>query len=325
MSGKYDLFNRLLAEWSTGPVVISTGRTAEKIRQDYETITGRDGDDVIVIDCITHEQGDKRDDTPTTKYVASAGNLTDIGIKFTDVVESSAGRDRAVGVYSLSQLLMYWDPERIYRFTRVMTSQTSGEGWPFVGVVNSAAHDEQVVNTLHEPFDVVVETRVEGATESSASAAGSGSPPNGPRSRRLVAFSSDYPTSLNLAPSGGPSGIPSRRTGTYRPRAAGTPPDPDRGPPTRSPPLRGRSTRCTRCPRRTSPRLEEARLPRPRATRGCRATLARLALERVGVFAEDRRRLVAGVAEHEPHRLTGRTSRRSPPSPVRTASRRRRR
>jgi len=95
MSGKYDLFNRLLAEWSTGPVVISTGRTAEKIRQDYETITGRDGDDVIVIDCITHEQGDKRDDTPTTKYVASAGNLTDIGIKFTDVVESSAGRDRA--------------------------------------------------------------------------------------------------------------------------------------------------------------------------------------------------------------------------------------
>jgi hypothetical protein len=161
MSGKYDLFNRLLAEWTDEPVVISTGRTAEKVRGDYETITGRDGDDVTVIDCVTHEQGDKRDDTPTTKYVGSAGNLTDIGIKFTDVVESSAGRDRAVGVYSLSQLLMYWDPERIYRFTRVMTSQTSGEGWPFVGVVGSTAHDEQVVHTLHEPFELVMETRVE--------------------------------------------------------------------------------------------------------------------------------------------------------------------
>ena len=58
MSGKYDLFNRLLAEWSTGPVVISTGRTAEKVREDYESITGADGDDVVVIDCVTHEQGD---------------------------------------------------------------------------------------------------------------------------------------------------------------------------------------------------------------------------------------------------------------------------
>ena len=166
MSGKYDLFNKLLASWSDGPVVISTGRTAEKVRGDYEELTEADGDDVVVIDCVTHEQGDKRDDTPTTKYVASAGNLTDIGIKFTDVVESSAGRDHAVGIYSLSQLLMYWDPERIYRFTRVMTSQTSGEGWPFVGVVGSTAHDEQVVHTLHEPFEVVVETRVEdGARE----------------------------------------------------------------------------------------------------------------------------------------------------------------
>ncbi|MFW5917411.1 MAG: DUF7504 family protein [Halorubrum sp.] len=161
MSGKYDLFNRLLAAWTNGPVVISTGRTAEKFRSDYASITGQNGDDVIVIDCVTHEQGDKRDDTPTTKYVGSAGNLTDIGIKFTDIVDSSAGRDRAVGVYSLSQLLMYWDPDRIYRFTRVMTSQTSGEGWPFVGVVGSTAHDEQVVHTLHEPFEVVVETRVE--------------------------------------------------------------------------------------------------------------------------------------------------------------------
>jgi hypothetical protein len=161
MSGKYDLFNRLLAEWTTEPVIISTGRTAEKVRDDYELITERDGDDVTVIDCVTHEQGDKRDDTLSTKYVGSAGNLTDIGIKFTDVVESSAGRERAVGIYSLSQLLMYWDPERIYQFTRVMTSQTSGEGWPFVGVVGSTAHDEQVVHTLHEPFEFVVETRVE--------------------------------------------------------------------------------------------------------------------------------------------------------------------
>ncbi|MWV63634.1 hypothetical protein GRS48_02170 [Halorubrum sp. JWXQ-INN 858] len=160
MSGKYDLFIRLLAGWSDAPVVVSTGRTAEKVRGDYERITGGNAGDLVVIDCVTHEQGEKVPDTPTTKYVASAGNLTDIGVKFTDVVESSAGIPRAVGLYSLSQLLMYWDPERVYQFTRVMASQASGEGWPFVGVVGSTAHDEQVIHTLHEPFELVVETRV---------------------------------------------------------------------------------------------------------------------------------------------------------------------
>ncbi len=161
MSGKYELLVRILAAWSDAPVVVSTGRAVEKVRDDYDRITGRPDDDLVVIDCVTHEQGEKRSDTATTKYVASAGNLTDIGIKFTDVVESSAGIERAVGIHSLSQLLMYWDPERIYQFTRVMASQCSGESWPLVGVIGSKTHDEQVVHTLHEPFELVVETRVE--------------------------------------------------------------------------------------------------------------------------------------------------------------------
>ena len=161
MSGKYDLFNRLLAAWSDAPILVSTGRTAEKVRTDYARATGDSADDVIVIDCVTHQQGDKPADTPTTKYVGSPGDLTEIGIKFTDVVESSAGLSRAVGVYSLSELLMYWEPERIFRFTRVMTSQASGQDWPFVGVVGSTTHDEQVIHTLHEPFELVMETRVE--------------------------------------------------------------------------------------------------------------------------------------------------------------------
>ena len=161
MSGKYDLFNRLLAEWSDAPIVVSTGRTVGKVRSDYERITDSSADDVVVIDCVTHQQGDRPDDTATTRYVSSAGDLTEIGIEFTDVVDSSNGASRAVGVYSLSELLMYWEPERIYRFTRVMKSQSSGQDWPFVGVVGSTTHDEEVINTLHEPFEVVVETRIE--------------------------------------------------------------------------------------------------------------------------------------------------------------------
>mgnify|MGYP002760274475 FL=1 len=165
MSGKYDLCVRLLARWADAPILVSTGRTAETVRDDYERLTGRSPDDLVVVDCQSSQQGTDGDDTATTKYVKNPGDLTAIGVKFTDVVESSAGTDRAVGVYSLSELLQYWDPDRIYQFTRVLASQASGQGWPFVGVVGSTAHDERVVHTLYEPFETVVETRVDDERE----------------------------------------------------------------------------------------------------------------------------------------------------------------
>jgi len=165
MSGKYNLCIRLLARWADAPILVSTGRTAETVRSDYERLTGQPANDLVVIDCQSSQQGTGGDDTERTKYVKNPGDLTAIGVKFTDVVESSAGVDRAVGVYSLSELLQYWDPDRVYQFTRVVASQTSGQGWPFVGVVGSTAHDEQVVHTLYEPFETVIETRVDDERE----------------------------------------------------------------------------------------------------------------------------------------------------------------
>ena len=165
MSGKYDLCIRLLARWADAPILVSTGRTAETVRDDYERLTGRSPDDLVVVDCQSSQQGTAGDDTATTKYVKNPGDLTTIGVKFTDAVESSERTDRAVGVYSLSELLQYWDPDRIYQFIRVLASQASGQGWPFVGVVGATAHDEQVVHTLYEPFETVIETRVDDGRE----------------------------------------------------------------------------------------------------------------------------------------------------------------
>jgi len=160
MSGKYTLSLQLLDTWSNAPILVSTGRTAETVREEYAQITGEQNDDLVVIDCLTSQQGTTPAETPHTKYVNNPGDLTAIGVKFTDVVEASPDRDRAVGVYSLSELLMYWEPDRIYQFTRVLASQASGQEWPFVGVVGSTTHDEQVIHTLYEPFETIVETRV---------------------------------------------------------------------------------------------------------------------------------------------------------------------
>ncbi|MGZ0746959.1 MULTISPECIES: DUF7504 family protein [unclassified Haloparvum] len=166
MSGKYDLFHRILGEWTTEPIVISTGQTAEKVRNDHEELTDADGENAIVVDCASREQGETVEDTPRTKYVDSAGDLTDIGVKFTNVVEDLADEeDHAVGLFSISELLMYWDPERIYQFIRVLSSQATGQDWPFVSAVGSTAHEEATLHTLYEPFDRVVETRVDDERE----------------------------------------------------------------------------------------------------------------------------------------------------------------
>lgn len=162
MSGEYDLFHHLLHEWTPSPVVISTGRTAEKVRADHGRITGATDDRAVVIDCMTRQREAPAHDADVTRYVASPGNLTDIGVQFTDLVDEMRGDGpHALGVDSLSQLLMYSDPDRIHRFTRALATQAANEDWPFVATLGSTMHDKEVRHTLHEAFDALVETRIE--------------------------------------------------------------------------------------------------------------------------------------------------------------------
>lgn len=162
MSGKYDLLLRLLDDWTDEPILVSTGRTAPRTREDFETLLDGDGERLFVIDCATREQGIDAEDSYRARYVDSPGNLTDIGVRFTNLADDLEGStDHAVGLYSVSHLLMYWQPDRVYQFLRTFCSQAAGNGWPFAATINSTAHDEQVLHTLYEPFDQIVETRVD--------------------------------------------------------------------------------------------------------------------------------------------------------------------
>jgi len=161
MSGKYELMHRIFGATADHALVLSTGHDANAVREDYTSITGNDGDSAAVIDCVSREQGADVEDTEFTKYVSSPKNLTDLGVKFTQLAETMAELEPTVGLHSLSQLLMYWEADRIYQFTRVLLGQTGNEGWPTVAVINSTMHDEQTIHTLLDPFETVVDTRTE--------------------------------------------------------------------------------------------------------------------------------------------------------------------
>ena len=161
MSGKYELMHRIFGAQSEHALVLSTGHDADSVREDYESITDNSGDAVGVIDCVSSEQGADVTDTEFTKYVSSPKNLTDLGVKFTELADAMADDEPTVGLHSLSQLLMYWEADRIYQFTRVLLGQTQNEEWPTIAVINATMHDEQTIHTLLDPFDTVVDTRTE--------------------------------------------------------------------------------------------------------------------------------------------------------------------
>lgn len=159
MTGKYQLLLEVLAT-AERAILVSTGEPADRVREDFAGVG--DPGALSVVDCVSRERGADAPDIDRVKYAATPQNLTDVGVKFTELAEAyqaESDATAAVGVHSLSQILMYWDAERVYRFARVLVGQVSNAGWVTVATLNGSAHDEQTLHTLYEPFDAIVETR----------------------------------------------------------------------------------------------------------------------------------------------------------------------
>ncbi|MFB6221554.1 MAG: hypothetical protein ABEH90_08955 [Halolamina sp.] len=160
LSGKYGLLLDLLAAYSEHAVLVSTSRQAAGARTDFAAYG--DPDRLAVVDATTRVQdGDGED--PLLRYASSPRNLTAIGVKFTGLVELLREREPetvAVGVHSLSELLMYRDVERVFQFVRVMLGECRDLDWPMVATIDDTAVAEPAVSTLAQPFDAVIETRI---------------------------------------------------------------------------------------------------------------------------------------------------------------------
>lgn len=161
MTGKYQLLFQLLGAAADRGIVVTTGDPAEDVRREFVAAAECDPEDVAVIDCVSKQRGADVTDDDLTRYVSSPKNVTEIGMKFTDVFERFREYDDQVGVglHSLSELLVYLDPEDVYKFTRVLTTQAKSEGWVTVATIGSTMHDEQTLHTMYEPFDTVIDTR----------------------------------------------------------------------------------------------------------------------------------------------------------------------
>lgn len=162
LTGKYELLMRLLAGTAEDRLLVSTNRRAERARAEFEQHTNSAADSFGVVDSATRIQGGEGEGDSLVRYASSPKNLTGIGVKFTDLVTAfeDRGIDRvAVGVHSLSELLMYSPAENVFRFVSIMGTECRDLGWPLAAVVDDGAVDEQTVATLAQPFDTVLTTR----------------------------------------------------------------------------------------------------------------------------------------------------------------------
>ena len=165
MSGKYELMLRLLADTCDRVVLVTTKNRCSRIVNDYRAVAGEiPADHLGVIDCVSHDDGDGTDSIDAiVKHVKSPGNLTRIGVSFTELLDrfdgAGEGSHGGVGIHSLSQVIMHTDAKQLYRFLHVLTGQIRNAGWMGIAVIDDSVAAPEDLSLLQHHFDGVLQTR----------------------------------------------------------------------------------------------------------------------------------------------------------------------
>lgn len=166
LTGKRQLALSLQAdgcERGEGAVVVGTQDSVESIKKRvpavWAAVSAGDGG---IVDCTTRQSGGMVQDEALVKYVASPGDVTDVGIRLGGVfqhLETECERVR-VNVSTISAMLMYADNRRIYRFLHVFTSHIDRLGWLGLGVLDTS--NREAFNSLAPLYDGMLQTRTTG-------------------------------------------------------------------------------------------------------------------------------------------------------------------
>ena len=164
LTGKRRLALEILAygaDRGEGSVVVTTRDSADRVLDDYRSILADPDDAAIgVVDCVTKHQGRSPPETTVVKYASSPVDMTGIGIKFSEFLETfqsrTDGSPNRILLDSLTTLLMYADLQTVFRFVHVFTSRIQNTDALGVHVIESTAHDDETMNTMKQLFDGVV-------------------------------------------------------------------------------------------------------------------------------------------------------------------------
>ncbi|WP_135304627.1 DUF7504 family protein [Haloarcula amylovorans] len=172
LTGKRQLAMEILAAGAAtteGTVVVSTRDSAERIRTDYGTLFDEMATNAIgIVDAVTQHRGHAVEADDYTKYVSSPNDMTGLGVKFAEFVQSYyvEGRVERMRVFldSLTTLLLYTNLQTVFQFMHVFTSRVENADALGLYTIESTVHDEETLDTLTRLFDGTITVDAETAT-----------------------------------------------------------------------------------------------------------------------------------------------------------------
>jgi KaiC/GvpD/RAD55 family RecA-like ATPase len=153
-------------------ITLSTNERAAEV-VDYFKLAGSDKRFIGVIDAITKSSTPSIVDTPRLMFVSSPTDLTGVGIKFSNMIETIFEGEFSEGeaglfpppirfcVNSVSTLLMYRKLEVLYQFLHVLTAKLKKIEGMGVYILNSESFDDKTLSLIKQLMNCVIEIKIE--------------------------------------------------------------------------------------------------------------------------------------------------------------------
>jgi len=147
-----------------GTIIVSTRDSAARMREAVAPLV--EGETAVaVVDAVTQHIG-RSTDADATKYASSPRDMSDIGVKFSEFVQSlyteQQREHNRVVVDSLTTLLLYSNLQTVFRFLHVFTSRVESVDGLGLYTVESTAHDAETLSTLDRLFDATMAVEADG-------------------------------------------------------------------------------------------------------------------------------------------------------------------
>jgi KaiC/GvpD/RAD55 family RecA-like ATPase len=168
-----DLFAYALTKPLEGEyaIVLSTNERAAQVIDVFK-LSGTDKRFIGVIDAITKSSTPTIADTQRLVFVSSPTDLTGIGIKFSNMIETIFEGEFSEGetglfpppirfcVNSVSTLLMYRHLEVLYQFLHVLTAKIKKIDGMGIYLLNSESFDDKTLSMIKQLMNCVIEVKV---------------------------------------------------------------------------------------------------------------------------------------------------------------------
>ncbi|MEM3364781.1 MAG: RAD55 family ATPase [Candidatus Micrarchaeia archaeon] len=150
------------AEDGDGMVYITTDVAPAELEEKSKKISELANKDLVFIDCYSWtlgaQQGTRRD-----IMVPGPSALNDLSIGIAQAMQRIFKPEKKLRVVmqSLSTLLLYNNPEVIYRFTQITGARLKNSNAATLFLIEEGMHDEKVVTTIKHLVDAVIEVKNE--------------------------------------------------------------------------------------------------------------------------------------------------------------------